>query len=235
MISEGYSSATARRKDGVLRRQIERLGLFRVTVPLRSLLGGAVEPAYTTFSWSSSYTTGGESADIEDMVPTFAGALPLPKGGYTFFYDSAANKILAYTTAGAEVAATTDLAAAIGTIGVVVYGTRDTTRPLYVAQGDEVLHRVFLTAEADLDNAANYWTFDVRRRADGDDFGEELATRTTENHGLEARDHLLLYENTAGLSLAKGDTLLLLASTASAEDDPVHEAMVTFEFQRKVT
>ena len=51
----------------------------------------------TTFTFSSSYTTGGEAFDPKGLAdhPTPA-VLPFPRSGYVFEYDPAAKKLKAF-------------------------------------------------------------------------------------------------------------------------------------------
>lgn len=75
---------------------------------------------------SSSYPTGGETADFVGSFPGLVPGVPVvvvipAKSGYTFTWSASTKKILAYTTATTEVTNTTDLSTTPGIVDVLVF------------------------------------------------------------------------------------------------------------------
>lgn len=99
------------------------------TRPVYAASGGRGLKIVTgTVAFDASYPTGGEAAtDISGHFTEVLGVMLAPTAGYTFSYDKATNKVLAYWVdtsvdgaAQAQVADTTDLAAVTGVFFIAV-------------------------------------------------------------------------------------------------------------------
>lgn len=85
----------------------------------------AVRTSYFTFTFSTTYATGGEAFDpAVTFAPHVRGSILAveipPKGGWTFEWDSAAKKIKAYVSGGTEVSAAANLSVTPGPLTVKV-------------------------------------------------------------------------------------------------------------------
>lgn len=103
------------------------MGTLVVTTPTTAepaeSLSGDLRVVVGDYTFSSSYTTGGEVLDLAAAFGAVRGIVAVrvpPAGGYTFEYVAATKKLKAYTTAGAEVAAATNLST-LGAIRYVAY------------------------------------------------------------------------------------------------------------------
>lgn len=82
-----------------------------------------------TITFSTSYTTGGEEVDLRPYLRDLKLVLVGPKGGYSFTYDLASRKVLAYrydypaaaVGPAVEVAAAVDLSV-VGAVSFVAFG-----------------------------------------------------------------------------------------------------------------
>jgi len=232
---ENYYPAASRRADQDLERRLERGSRKSVNTRLGDLSASVDAVVKTTFAWDTSYATGGEDATAGSLLDTVTSVLPMPKNGYTFQWNSGTDKYLAFTTAGTEVVATTDMDAAVGTIDVTVFGTSLVTYQdlvLYTSPGGEALLSIAVVVAADLDaHATNYWTFTAKRRKPGQEFGERLVERTTAIVGFKARKPVTLYANRTGLELGAGDSIILGVASATASTAGVAEPVVTLDIQ----
>lgn len=234
---ENYD-APARRHDEILTDMVRRLATEQLTIPLGSLTLNRPELARAAFEWSSSYATGGEDVGVvTGMVHDFQTVEATPQAGYTFQYVPGTNKLKAFTTAGTEVVATTNLQAAIGPMTLSVFGAVRTTFPVYRARGDEIVSSVSLVTSDDLAaSATSYWTILVRRRASGQEYGSDLGeTVTTEDLDLVANEAVSLYDTPQGTRLNAGDDLLLLASATGSNPPRLDGLFLVVQMFRKVT
>lgn len=234
---ENYD-APARRHDEILTDTVRRLATEQLTVPLGSLTLNRPEIARVAFEWSASYATGGQDVGVVSaMVHSFQTVEATPKAGYTFQYVPGTNKLKAFTTAGTEVAAATDLQAAIGPMTLSVFGAVRTTFPFYRARGDEIVSSVTLVASDDLAaSATSYWTILVRRRASGQEYGQDVGdTVTTADLDLVANEAVTLYDTPQGTRLNAGDDLLLLASATGSIPPRLDGIFLVVQMFRKVT
>lgn len=244
-VSEDTYGTPARRKDEELLEKIRGVGRFRVTQRLGSLSRYTPVQALVTHVWSASYSPGGESlpSGYSSAAPNFIDAFAPPRAGYTF--QRVADKLVAFTTAGTEVVATTNLEAAIGATPVFVYGQRDGDAGLYVSRGDESLVKVTIRSFDDvLPSTTAYWTVQaaIRRARRGavpaDTLGENVGNALdTQTNGFGAGLDFTLYDVRGGTPLAAGDEPLLRVSaggTAAERTTALNDLLVTMEFVRRV-
>lgn len=229
--------APSRRRDEYLEGAINRMGSTWVRVRLGDIHAKTPVMTRKTFTFSASYTTGGEDVGtVTTLVHDFQTVEAFPKNGYTFTYDSGANKLKAYTTAGTEVVATTDLLVAVGTVQILVIGNARTDAVLYRALGDEILSEIEIeVADTFTASAANYWTLSLYRRSTGQATGALLGTAyTTSNKTLTAETTVTLYTTLTGLALTADDRIILDAVAATATTARLSDAVLWLRFQKKV-
>lgn len=229
---------TARRNDTRLERAIQRAGEQIVTYRFPGVTARTGVTSYTTHAWGSSYATSGETPSPlpESLVPGFLCAVCLPRNGYTFQYDASADKILAYTTAGTEVVATTNLQTAVGTTDIIVHGRGETLLDAYYVREDvQLVAASFRVSEAVAKSATNYWTLELRARADGESYGRPIGRRVvTDVRGLAENVEIPLYDTVAPTVVAAGDRVVLSASAATASASPLGDVVLTLVLQRGV-
>lgn len=239
-FTESYD-APARREDGLIRQSVDRLASFNVTIPLGALTALRPEIARVPFTFSASYATGGEDVgSVAAMVHDFQTVEATPQAGYTFQYVSGTNKLKAFSAAATEVVATTNLQVAIGDMTLSVIGAIRSSFPVYRANGDEIVSSVTLVASDDLTaSPTNYWTFRVRRRANGQEYGQDLnpnsPTTSTADLDLVANEAVTLYDDAQGYRLGAGDDLLLLASATGSYPPRLDGLFLVVTMFRKVT
>lgn len=232
--------ARAGRDVRSLANSVRYSGRVRVSVLLGALTARSCPTTVYTHTWSVTYPVAGEStSDLETLVPGFLGAFPQAFPPYVFRWNAAVDKLVAWDmTTGAEVAATTDLSAAVGTTPILVVGTAQTIRGGYVARGDEVLVRASVVVEETVaKDATNPWTIEARRRSGKDEYGTRLGTALSNaNRSFAARQEEVLYEAVGvGTRLAERDHVVLYASPASQSSLDLGQTTLVLDFQRKVT
>lgn len=224
-----------------------RAARFTVTARLPAITSKTAAPTLYVHSWSSSYPANGEAISVlESLVPGFVAAIPSPGAGYTFTWNHATGKLLAYTTAGTEVVATTNLSTAVGTTPILVYGVQPSIMEVYQARGDETIQSVVAAFEEDVAiDGTNFWSIEARIRDPGDSYGRALVSA-----GLDAAPALsnakrsfvagqseTLYEAVTGpgTRLSSDARVVLYAAPATQSCKPLGDVTVTIEMQRKVT
>lgn len=228
----------SRRMDGALSRQTAQDAVETVTVRFPGLTARPVVQTYTTIVWSSSYPTGGEAPTVpfDTIVPDIQNVLALPVNGYTFAYNAGTGKIQAYTTAGTEVVATTDLSAAVGTTPLIVVGRGDTVLPGWLCPDGAILTDVtvrFTSAVAR--HGTNYWTLGVAIRSPGQNVGRRVGSQIVTNaRGIAANGVNLLYSGPGYETVASGDEVVLWATASTASTLPLGDAVMTLTIRKKV-
>lgn len=227
----------SRRVDGSLERKVERAASDTVSIRLPGITARQTVATVATHSWSTSYATGGESVSLSGLVPSRQAIVPVPANGYTFTYDTGSNKLKAFTTAGTEVVATTNLQTAVGTTTILVLGTPDAVTDLWTPPGGAVLvgAKVRFTQSVTRDGT-NYWSIHLAIRADGETFGRKIGRRLETNvRGITSgvENELLAYPESE--VVASGSSVVLSATAATGATACLGDAVVTLVFQRKVT
>ncbi len=231
--------AYARRGDQRVQRVAENAAVHTVTVRLGTLNYYNPQLYYRDFTWSASYVAGGESlADASAGVGTLLSVSVAPKAGYTFAYNTGTGKIQAYTTSGTEVVDTTDLLAAVGTVGVTILGTGPTAHILYVSEGGERLEGASIMVQDTVaKDGTDYWTLKVLRRSPTYSRGEQVGTTTLTNstRGFLANETLELYTSDAGFELSADDYIVLSAVASTAVTEKLQDAVVTLRLRRRIS
>jgi len=236
-IEENYNGP-CRRRDDQIEDAVSRASLVKIVFPLGCITSQRPEIARRTHQWSSSYTTGGEDVGaVSAMVPGFSTVEASPLAGYTFQYIPGTNKLMAFTTAGTEVAAATNLQTAIGDTPVNVVGVQSGKWPCYRAKAGDTIVQIEIESETTLDaSATNYWEFVVRRRAQGLEYGVDVGdTLSTASFGLTARTPFTLYEDEIGTRLAADEEIVVYGSGSGSVRGSLDGVTVTVTIQRKVT
>lgn len=235
--------APARREDERLARGLQRSGDIHLCFPLGSFTSNRPEMARVQFTWSTSYATGGEPVNgVTDLVHGFVTVEAAPVAGMTFDYDIGGGRLKAYITAGTEVAAGTNLQAAIGTIWLTVIGAQRTTFPVYRAADGDSIRGAWIEAEDSLTaSSTSYWTLVLRARApasglsSAEEFGRDIGdTITTSTLSLVARQPVAMYDDGAGFALS-ADTDVVLNVTPTGNPPRLDGAMLVIRLLRSVT
>lgn len=254
-LSGSDTSSAIRRGNDKLRSSLSFGTRIPVTAKLSvpaALSVSVPSTATASHSWSVSYTSGGETiGDLSGLVTGFVGAFPQTVNGYTFTYDSGSQKLQAFTTAGTEVVATTNLQAAVGTTKVHVVGTTTSTTissiPLlatpskiiaYTAVGSERLAAAsFVVSGTPGQHATNYWNVALYVLAPPPlgVYGEIVGTTTSASRGLTSGQTYSLYASDAGLPLIEGSQLFLLVWAQNTSATAIGDVTLTLEIVRKVT
>jgi len=233
----GYP-APARKRDEQLEGFVRRGSIQTYAFPLGCLTADRPEVARKTMAWSTSYTTGGEDVGaVTGMVPGFSTVEVSPLAGYTFQYVSGTNKLKAFTTAGTEVAAATNLQAAIGDTPMNVIGAQSGVFPLYTARDGDTILSVQIESETTLSaSATNYWTLVTRRRLQGLEYGVDVGdTLDTSTVGLEARTPLVLYLSETGTRLSAGEQIVCYVSGSGSLRASLSGVTLIVTVKRQVT
>ena len=229
--------APSRRQDERISRAATRAGRETVTIRLPGLTARPTVQTVTSHSWSTSYATGGEAIAVSALVPDLLAVSALPAAGYTFAYDSGSGKLKAYSAAGTEVAATTNLQAAVGTTTLVVIGRAPTVLDGWTA--DDAVSLVSASVrfgETVTRSSTNYWTIHAAIRAVGEEFGRKIGNRiNTDSRGVTGGAENVLFDAPGGESVAAGSTVVLSATAATAATACLGDAVLTLVIQRKVT
>lgn len=234
----GDNTDPGRRNDNRIRRAVSRAASQTVVVRFPAMTAQRVVPTYTSHAWSSSYPASGEaiSPTLENRVPEFLGAIAFPTAGYTFVYSAATGKLLAYTTAGTEVVATTDLSAAVGTTPILAFGAAEESMDGWAAGGDaRLVSATLLTTSSVAASATGYWTIEARVRKSDGTYGGRVGVRVqTSKVGIAAGVDVPLVTEGDAVTLATGDVVLLYAVASNGSTAPLGDVTLTLEIQRQV-
>lgn len=239
------TSRALRLSDANTSRRLNRAARSFVTVRIPAVTAKTAAPTLYVHSWGASYVTGGEEITaLETLVPGFVAAIPSPGNGYTFTWDHATTKLLAFSAAGTEVAGATNLATAVGTTPILVYGVQPSIMDLFQADGGETVTavRVFFERNVAL-SATNYWTLEARLRAADEEYGRALVSVGDAQPALSNAKRSFvggqsetLYEAVtgAGRRLSSADRVVLYASPATQSCLPLGDLTVSVEMRKVI-
>lgn len=249
VLEESAKSAATKRalrlSESDTYRRLNRAGRVNVTVRVPAVTAKTAAPTLYVHSWGASYVTGGEEiASLETLVPGFVAAIPSPGNGYTFTWDHATTKLKAFSAAGTEVAGATNLATAVGTTPILVYGVQPSIMDVFQADGGETVTavRVFFERSVAL-SSTNFWTIEARIRAADEEYGRALVSIGDAQPALSNKKRSFvggqsetLYEAVtgAGRRLSSADRIVVYASPATQSCLPLGDLTVSVEMQRKV-
>lgn len=190
-----------------LRKQVERLEQIVPTpMSLGTIVANQTVVSYGSYSFDASYDTGGEAIDLSHMPGTVSLIMP-GQQGYTFEYDSAANKIIVYDAIENEAGAATNLSV-LADIPYLAIGQVDAERLVFRAREDMLLHGVEIEVGSafSFDNS-DYWTLTLVRRTSGGERVELGDPLSLQSRSLAADTLVTLYLPDEPLRLNDSDTI----------------------------
>ncbi len=229
--------AASRKRDDALERAVTRAGRFRVTMPLGALTARRVVTAVYVHTWDASYAAGGEACGaLDELVPNYVGySAATGSAGYTFVFNSATEKLIAYDEVGLEVGGGTDLTGQGSTV-VTIYGELPDLRDVYEAEdGTTLLSARIRFRTAVSKDGTNYWTLGLRARAADETLGRTIGTTlSNETRAFAANTDFTLYDDERGEPLADGDVLSTFMEASTQMTRTTGDATLVLDLQRKV-